>query len=515
LTDITETIPAADPIWTRRNFVAGSALAALIVVGDFLLWYHPDGVNLLVFFVALIFAILAVHPEKLREGRTVLLLIVALLGVAPFIETLGPWGFLTTQGGITLLALGLSSNLPKFEDWLGAFTRFGILAPVRLIGDGIRMLAESGQAKIGGKLLRAALVWLVPLVLAAVFVILFAMANPVVEFGLRAIRLDKLLDLLDPSRIFLWCLIAAGSWPFLVPRLLRWMPLPELQGPVRPRAESLIFGHAAIRNSLIVFNLMFAVQTVLDLIFLWGGVRLPDGMGHAEYAHRGAYPLIVTAILAGAFVLAAMRKDGPGRSSPLIRTLVYLWIAQNVWLVISSLLRLKLYVEVYHLSEMRIAAAIWMGLVAIGLVLIVVKIALDRSNRWLVMSNLVALSLTLWTVSWLDLQSTIAFYNVRRSAEVQGRGVGLDQYYTPELGPAAIPALDEFLTTAKFADQSTLTMFRLIRENLADQVLYRDWDNKDVHLFERSWHGWTWRKDRLERYMLEHPFAPRTVDAID
>ncbi len=30
--------------------------------------------------------------------------------------------------------------------------------------------------------------------------------------------------------------------------------------------------------------------------------------------------------------------------------------------------RLKLYVEIYYLSEMRVAAFIWMGLVAIGLV---------------------------------------------------------------------------------------------------------------------------------------------------
>ena len=62
-----------------------------------------------------------------------------------------------------------------------------------------------------------------------------------------------------------------------------------------------------------MFNALFAVQTVLDLAYLWGGVRLPDGMTYADYAHRGAYPLIATALLAAAFVLAAMRKDGRAR----------------------------------------------------------------------------------------------------------------------------------------------------------------------------------------------------------
>ena len=45
-----------------------------------------------------------------------------------------------------------------------------------------------------------------------------------------------------------------------------------------------------------VFNALFAVQSVSDLAYLWGGMRLPEGLSYADYAHRGAYPLIVTAL---------------------------------------------------------------------------------------------------------------------------------------------------------------------------------------------------------------------------
>ena len=101
-------------------------------------------------------------------------------------------------------------------------------------------------------------------------------------------------------------------------------------------------------------------------------------MSYADYAHRGAYPLIVTALLAAAFVLAAMRRNGPAEGSADPR-LVYLWIGQNVLLVVSSIFRLGLYVEVYSLTELRIAAGIWMGLVAVGLVLICLRIATRKS----------------------------------------------------------------------------------------------------------------------------------------
>ena len=69
-------------------------------------------------------------------------------------------------------------------------------------------------------------------------------------------------------------------------------------------------------RSLILFNALFALQTGLDLAYLWGGANLPDGMSHAEYAHRGAYPLIATALLAAGFVLIAMRPEWAGASIP-------------------------------------------------------------------------------------------------------------------------------------------------------------------------------------------------------
>ncbi len=497
------------------RLAAGAALAAIIALGDFLFWRNEPGLGFFVFCFGLSLAIVAVHPQRWRDGQTALLFVTALVAAAPMIEAVSPVALVIALGGVGLLAIGISGQLPAFEDWLGAALRFGVLAPVRLADDGFRALIEGSRQKIGGHLLRGAVAWIVPLAFALVFVVLFAAANPMVEYGLRAIRVGALLELLNPGRLIFWGLLGSFAWPFLAPRLLRWNGVAQMQGPTLSRGESLVFGSAAIRNSLVVFNAMFAVQTVLDLMYLWGGLRLPDGMSHAEYAHRGAYPLIVTAILAGLFVLAAMRREGAGAKSPLIRGLVYLWIAQNVWLVVSSVLRLKLYVEIYYLSEMRVAAFIWMGLVAVGLVLIVAKIMLDRSNKWLVASNLAVLTVTVWAVSWIDVQGFVAGYNVRHAYEVTGEGVPLDFYHMSDLGAAVVPALDEFLMTATHASPATLKDFRLLRENLAAGVVLVDVDGGDARVPQQGWQSWSWREERLRSYLVEHPFAPEGVQAID
>src|SRR5712691_2990477 len=224
--------------------------------------------------------------------------------------------------------------------------------------------------------------------------------------------------LISVGRSLFWIVALSVVWPFIH---LRWRNRPKAaikaatdlteaiaQEPEMPSRSVSFFGVATILRSLILFNLLFALQTVLDVIYLWGNTALPTDISYASYAHRGAYPLILTALLAAGFVLVAMRPGGPAEQSRVIRPLVYLWVGQNVMLVISSILRLDLYVQTYLLTCWRIAAFIWMLLVATGLLLIVARIALQRSNGWLIRLNLIAVLLTLYVCSLTNFAAIIA-----------------------------------------------------------------------------------------------------------
>lgn len=68
--------------------------------------------------------------------------------------------------------------------------------------------------------------------------------------------------------------------------------------------------------SLALFNALFAVQNLLDVAFLWSGGSLPAGMTQTEYVHRGAYPLIVTALIAGVMALAMLRPGSASERHP-------------------------------------------------------------------------------------------------------------------------------------------------------------------------------------------------------
>ena len=275
-----------------------------------------------------------------------------------------------------------------------------------------------------------------------------------------------------------------------------WASETEPRGPDEPPSE--LFGAAAILRSLLLFNLLFAVQTALDVVYLWGGVALPDGLTYAAYAHRGAYPLIVTALLAAGFVLAAMRPGGPAERMPVIRMLVFLWIAQNVMLVVSSMLRLDLYVQIYSLTYWRIAALIWMLLVAAGLILIVARIAFDRSNSWLVRMNLATLALMACICAFINFPYVIADL---QCGSQQGRfrrrpGAGFQLSRRPRPASAAGDR-----SLSRGAAKS------LYPGSVQDDRPARSACNR--HIAElNSWRAWSFRGYRLKRYITAAGLSP-------
>lgn len=331
----------------------------------------------------------------------------------PALEELNTLSFLILLASLTIaLLLATDPETAGLAERARALRNFFLLGPLRFFPEALQVFNMSAFT-------RGIALWLLPAVLSTVFVALFTAANPVIEQWVSLLNPTLIFEYVSVGRVLFWTMMLALVWPFIH---VRWRqrkvattiaadapelaPLPPFIPAEFVPAEFL--GASTILRSLILFNLLFAAQSVLNGLYLWGHVALPANMTYAAYAHRGAYPLIATALLTAAFVLAAMRPGGPGEKSTVIRPLVYLWVGQNVLLVASSILRLDLYVDIYMLTYWRIAAFIWMGLVAVGLILIVARIALNRSNLWLVGANLVALTIVLYTCSLVNFDALIA-----------------------------------------------------------------------------------------------------------
>jgi hypothetical protein len=460
-----------------RQPVPGVATATLLCAGfvlaaDFLFYRRPVGWTVGLYGLLLEAAIVLGGsfarraPAGLIGGATAVLLLWC--SVEP--------GRLTVVLAATgLVSLGLLSR----EGWCGAavvwFARWAAFLATgwtSLFAD----VVASHRGRKGGALGCLAK-WAVPVVLSLVFLTLFAMANPIIA--------DWLGRVPPPfGRVLLWALVAVWAWA-----LLRFRSGIEDARRFDTASAALasrgLLSPAFVVRCLLLFNALFAVQTTLDARYLWGGAQLPAGMTYAGYAHRGAYPLVATALLAAVFVLAAFRADSQRRDMRWARMLVYLWLAQNVLLVVSAAWRLWLYVGAYSLTRLRVAAGIWMFLVACGLVWILVRICAGRSGNWLINVCTVTALAVLYACAFVAFGGLIADFNVRHCEEVAGEGPSIDVAYLESLGFEALPALERL--SARVQGTAKAPLVRDSTARLQGRLL------EDM----RDWRGWTLRRSRL------------------
>jgi len=496
MTSLTSPLPDIHP-GKRLSTMPRLAIALLLTAfADSLFYDQRSGISVVVFAIVLAGAALLANVDQVTRKRAPVAGLVLLAGLVPAVEELDTLSLLFVIVALAMsVALATGRELSRTGDRLAALRDLYLIGPFRVVGDVI------GAFKVQS-LTRGIALWFVPAFFGIIFVFLFASANPLIEKWVSLLNPGNAASKIDIWRTLFWLLALSLVWPFIH---VRWRRRKAKQPAATPAASfddaapadernREMLGAPEILRSLILFNLLFAVQTVLDLIYLWGDAGLPAGISYADYAHRGAYPLIATALLAAVFVLIAMRPGGPAEKSPVIRPLVYVFVAQNVMLVASSILRLHLYVEVYLLSWWRIAAFVWMLLVAAGLVLIVARIMLAHSSEWLIRMNMIALACTLYICALTNFDAIIANYNVAHSKEAGGKGVNLDIAYLVSLGPQTLPAIDKVIRLG-VNDLCELDMNGPCLVRRRNQLV--EMEAQDM----ASWRSWGFRRYRLQRYL--------------
>lgn len=477
------------------------ALVAVVAVADLLFVWHEPGTTLGLFCLAWLGGLALVRPDVLRDRRGRWALAASLFFALVLCDRPGvlAWCLFGLSVSIAALSPRVRAGEPAFA-WAQRLFVHGVVGLVGPMLDLMRLSRLNRRKGLTGLAIATRLV--LPVGGGLLFLALFAAANPLISNALDGL-FQGWLSARSIGRAVFWGFVAVLVATSLRPRWKRTLaPLPE-RAPGRPsaaRTQSIVW-------SLVVFNAVFALQNGLDIAFLWSGAPLPGDVTLADYAHRGAYALIFTALLAGLFVLVALQPNAETARHPLVRRLVVAWIAQNMLLVASSILRTADYIEVYSLTRLRIAALIWMGLVAVGLGLIVWRMLRGKSAHWLIDANVgVALSV-LSIVSVVDLGAFAAAWNVRHAREAGGRGVELDIGYLRDLGPPALVSIAEL----ELASDD-----RVFRDRLAaarEEIVCGMWRDRG------EWRGWIWRDqrrlDRVQSMWSRGVLAPAIPGARD
>jgi hypothetical protein len=402
----------------------------LVLLADFLFWQHSLGASLAVFAIA----IFGVSTYNLPLRDRFLPAILVTLGVLPALEYVQFLSLVFLAGALITALIWAHRRTQRAPITATACLRLLLAIPVAgfvaLVGslpscrkdatgsgpEALKVFARNWAFPIGGSL---------------VFFTLLVDANPFFA-QLLSVDIDVLALL---NRIGFWLGVGLLIWP-----MAGGFKFDDraFATPAKPKhLPNLGLNAASVLRALVMFNLLIGAQTFLDFSIFVGGGDLPEGMTYAKYAHRGAYPLVITALLAGGFAISARPFL---ESNPVLKPLLMLWLAQNVMLCLSAGLRLDLYIEAYGLTYLRIRALIWMAVVALGLCLTAWQILQSHANRWLILRCIALGVATLYLCCFVNFAEMIATTNIPRQQA--------NPAYVCDLGPTAHRAISRAITDA-------------------------------------------------------------------
>src|SRR5262249_16397589 len=131
------------------------------------------------------------------------------------IEAPGAISFVTAAAGAAAFALMVTKQVSgTLASRLTAVLWMLVAGPWRFVPEMIR----ASKTRLGGGAAVAAnalIVWLVALALGAIFLALFASANPLIEGWIAGLSFKDSFSRIDLARMLFWLLMMSAAWPFI------------------------------------------------------------------------------------------------------------------------------------------------------------------------------------------------------------------------------------------------------------------------------------------------------------
>ncbi len=472
------------------------SLLLLTLLADVLFFQRPAGISVAIFAACLLTTVL--WQRQPFDATRWILLCSALL-VPTLVQSAIELSSLNLLVVFTLLIVVSGDSfytltLPRWIRWASAFS--GLLtAPARWF-----WLTKTGpaQAPTPGAFhaWRRNTAWLVrvlfpALLLTTFFSLLLGSGNVILKQHLqhwlnRIADILRFWELLSLDRLCFWLWSST-----LILAILRPTNTTRPHGMWNPQPPKLLTPDAAQLHiwrshaTLILLNGLFVAANGIDALYLWMNISLPPGVTHSRFVHEGVYQLIATVVISGLVLTNLFRTTDRRAATTGLKVMALVWVVQNVFLVASVALRLKLYVEAYQLSLLRVGVALFLLVVVMGFGLLTIKILFNRPIRWLLGANAVATFTLFYALQFLNIAGFVAGYNL--AAWERNPSHALDIAYLVELGPPAWPALIQAAHQQQDPYLALEAKVKL-REALSAE---------EKRMADLSWPSWQWQRHRM------------------
>ncbi|HYG15872.1 MAG TPA: DUF4173 domain-containing protein [Bacteroidia bacterium] len=425
----------------------------LITLGGFLfsyLFYQQEpGINLTVFSIYIIACLAMLYPQAPKNSNWWLAagaLLIASGCMAWYSNAL--CFFATLFSWVLLSAYTFRHNEAALLNFIQG--GFSLVLSVPKFFKGL-YLGRLRKSKKEGAMVKNILVYVLITGVLFIFLILYANASSV--FG-------EFLQQIDLSFIsFGWLFVAVVGF-FIMHGLVKHRRLKaadyyekKLSAPLAAPTGifAIITDKLKLENKagtllLALLNLLLLMVNISDIVFLSQGQEDFEPGKYHELVHQGVGALIFSIILAVVILLYFFRGKlnfHPGAKN--LRTLAYLWMAQNIVLVATAAIKNGIYIQAFDgLTYKRVGVYYFLLLCAIGLVITVVKLYAKKPNWYLVRTNFTAFFIVMIASCLVDWDAIIMKYNFR-NALFNNKYGDPDMLYLSQFSPQSILPVAEWV----------------------------------------------------------------------
>lgn len=186
----------------------------------------------------------------------------------------------------------------------------------------------------------------------------------------------------------------------------------------RIRSWGSSFAFLALKNELkaalflfVSLNIILAIVNGIDVYWVWFNFEW-EGQYLKQFVHSGTYLLILSILLSIGLVLYFFRANmNFYRKSAFLKTLSYIWLAQNALLAISVGVRNYWYIEYYALAYKRIGVVLFLLLTIYGLYTVYRRLKDKKSYFYMMRKNTIVFYVLMTLSALVDWDGVITRYN--------------------------------------------------------------------------------------------------------
>ena len=440
------------------------------IVFNIVFWQEKMAINALLFDAFILLSVFTLYPGAFTKPAMKWLLLAHIITMVTLVvhnTLLSKLAFSTT-----LMLLVVFVQFLHRSVWYAAASAMGnyLLFVFSFLED-IRLIKMTDLRSIGIK--KAIRFLIIPLMLAAVFVIIYSFSNTVFQDVLNTVGIalqnffTRFFEWFNWQRfgfLMLGLFVTGGLLLKMRSNYFSEKEFSQTNNMVRRKhdlqkwKQSAVFemltlfmgrfanGVMALRNentvgiiSLVMLNILLLFINVIDIVYVWFGFSYHANLNLTAYVHEGAGMLIFSIVLAMLVLLFFFRGNlNFYKKNKWLRYGAYAWIFENAVLVVSVLLRDYYYIEHMGLAYKRIGVLVFLAMVLFGLITVFIKIHQRKTGYYLWRVNGWFAVVLLVTASCVHWDETIARHNLAHR-----NSVPLDIKFLLTLSDKTLPLLEQ------------------------------------------------------------------------